>query len=55
MSRPTKYDIKEILPIVETSLAKKESKVEIAKKLNISRNTLHYWINKYPELKKLFG
>lgn len=54
MPRPKKLDLEKVLPIIEDCVRHKESKVKIAKKLNISRNTLHYWIANYPEVRRVF-
>lgn len=54
MARPKKYELSEVIPIIKEAVKNKESKVDIAKRLNVSRNTLHYWIKNHPELKDLF-
>jgi len=54
MSRPKKLTFQEVIPVIQEGVRKKESKVKIAQRLNISRNTLHYWIKMYPEIRQLF-
>ena len=54
MARPTGLDIDKAIPVIMSGIEKSKSKVEIAQELGISRNTLHYWITKYPEIRKLF-
>ena len=54
MARPPKLNLDEVIPIIKKGVAKKESKVAIAKSLGVSRNTLHYWIVNIPEIKDLF-
>lgn len=54
MPRPSKLDFEKLAPIIRHCIAKKQSKVKIAEKLGVSRNTLHYWIVKYPDIRKLF-
>ena len=55
MARPPKLNLEEVIPVIEKGVAKKESKVAVAKRLGVSRNTLHYWIANIPEIKNLFN
>lgn len=54
MPRPTKLILEEAIPVIEVGIKNKQSKIEIARRLGVSRNTLHHWIATAPEIKALF-